>query len=94
MHLIRRAVRLVLLVCKGGILMEDIQTSVYNFLEAVGTSPNSWEDAVKSVVTKASETIEDIRIVEIIKLDAKVENQRIVLYRARVKLSFKLKGAD
>jgi hypothetical protein len=74
--------------------MEDIQTSVYNFLEAVGTSPNSWEDAVKSVVTKASETIEDIRIVEIIKLDAKVENQRIVLYRARVKLSFKLKGAD
>jgi flavin-binding protein dodecin len=34
------------------------------------------------------------QINEIIKLDARVENQDIVLYRARVKLSFKLEGAD
>jgi hypothetical protein len=74
--------------------MEDMHESVYKFIEAVGTSENSWEDAVKNVVTKASESVEDIRIVEVIQLDAKVENQAVVLYRARVKLSFKLKTAD
>ena len=74
--------------------MEDIHESVYKFLEAVGTSETSWEDAVKSVVKKASESIEDIRIVEVLQLDARIENQEVVLYRARVKLSFKLKGGD
>ena len=94
MHFIRRAEYLVLLACKGDVEMEEIQPSVYKFIEAVGTSENSWEDAVKSVVAKASESIEDIRIVEIIQLDAKVDNQAVTLYRARVKLSFKLKTAD
>jgi dodecin len=74
--------------------MEDMHESVYKFLEAVGTSDLSWEDAVKHVVAKASESIEDLRIVEVIQLDARVENQGIVQYRARVKLSFKLKGSE
>ena len=74
--------------------MEDVHESVYKFLEAVGTSETSWEDAVKNVVKKASESIEDLRIVEVIQLDARVENQEVMLYRARVKLSFKLKGGD
>ena len=74
--------------------MEDTHESVYKFLEAVGTSDISWEDAVKHVVAKAAESIADIRIVEIIQLDCRVENQGIVQYRARVKISFKLKGSD
>ncbi|HME56341.1 MAG TPA: dodecin family protein [Candidatus Lokiarchaeia archaeon] len=74
--------------------MEEMHESVYKFIEAVGTSEVSWEDAVKNIVKKAAESIEDIRIVEIKDLDAKVENQEVVLYRVRVKLSFKLKGGD
>ena len=74
--------------------MEDIHESVYKFVEAVGTSDTSWEDAVKNIVKKAAESIEDIRVVEVKEMDARVENQEVVLYRVRVKLSFKLKGGD
>ena len=63
--------------------------SVYKIIELVGSSATSFEDAVKSAVEKASKTLRDIRICEVVKLDAKIENGAIVAYRARVQLSFK-----
>lgn len=63
--------------------------SVYKIIELVGTSPNSWEEAARNAVETASETLQDIRIAEIAQLDMKVEENRVVSYRARVKLSFK-----
>ena len=66
--------------------MED---SVYNIIELVGTSKTSWEDATKNAIEKASKTLEDLRVAEIVKLDVTVENGKITGYRARVNLSFK-----
>lgn len=63
--------------------------SVYKFVELVGTSEKSWEDAVNQVVIKAAESLRDLRIAEVITLDAKIDDQKIALYRAKVKLSFK-----
>jgi len=63
--------------------------SVYKIIELVGTSAASWEDAAKAAVEKASKSLRDLRIAEIGKLDMKVENGRVVAYRARVKVSFK-----
>ena len=63
--------------------------SVYKIIELVGTSPNSWEEALKNVVEQATKTLQDLRIAEVSKLDVKLENGKIVAYRARVKLSFK-----
>ena len=51
--------------------------SIYKVLELVGTSPNSWEDAVKKVVDEAGKTLKDLRIAEISDLDAKIENNRV-----------------
>ena len=48
-----------------------------------------WEDAVSRIISKAAETLRDLRIAEVIKLDVKIDDQKIALYRARVKLSFK-----
>ncbi|MHA1992546.1 MAG: dodecin family protein [Candidatus Hodarchaeales archaeon] len=62
---------------------------VYKVIELVGSSPTSWEDAVNIAVSEASKSLRDIRIVEVITLDAKVSEGKIVSYRARVKLSFK-----
>ncbi|MHA2172756.1 MAG: dodecin family protein [Candidatus Kariarchaeaceae archaeon] len=67
--------------------------SVYKVIELVGTSPTSWEEAIQAVVAKASQTLRDIRIVEVEKLDAKVDGGKVVAYRARVKLSFKFEGS-
>lgn len=63
--------------------------STYKIVELVGTSPNSWEEAVQNVVTKASETLRNLRIVEVVSQDAKIADGKIVAFRAKVKLSFK-----
>lgn len=63
--------------------------SVYKIVELVGSSTVSWEDAAKNAVDRAAKTLRDLRIAEITKLDMKVEDGKVVAYRARVKLSFK-----
>jgi flavin-binding protein dodecin len=66
--------------------------SVYKFIELVGSSESSFEDAVKNAVATAAKTLRDLRIAEIIKLDCKLLNNEIVVWRARVKLSFKFES--
>jgi hypothetical protein len=68
--------------------------SVYKVIELVGTSTVSWEDAAKNAIERASKTLRDLRIAEISKLDMKVENGKVVAYRARVLLSFKYEDGD
>ena len=63
--------------------------SVYKIVELVGSSEIGWEDAVKNAVEAASQSLRDLRICEVIKLDTKIEDNKIVAYRARVQLSFK-----
>ena len=64
--------------------------SVYKVIELVGTSDVSWEDAAKNAVETASRTLKNLRIAEVGKMDMKVENGKVVAYRARVSLSFKI----
>ena len=66
--------------------------SVYNVIELVGTSTESWEDAAKHAVETAAKSLDELRIAEVAKLDMKVEDGKVVAYRARVHLSFKYKG--
>lgn len=68
--------------------------SVYKVIELVGTSEKSWEDAAKKAVETASKSLKDLRIAEIVKLDMRVENGKVVAYRAKVSLSFKYKDED
>ena len=68
--------------------------SVYKIIELVGTSEVSWEEAAKQAVETASKTLSDLRIAEITKLDVRIENGKVVAYRARVSLSFKYKGEE
>ncbi len=63
--------------------------SVYKIIDLVGTSKKSWEDAVNSVIAKASQSLRDLRIAEVKELDVKIEDGKIAAYRARVALSFK-----
>ena len=67
--------------------------SVYKIIELVGTSTQSWEDAAKTAVERAGGTLRDLRIAEVEKLDMHVENGKVALFRARIKLSFKYEEA-
>jgi len=66
-----------------------MSNSVYKFIEMVGTSATSWEDAAKSAVETAAKTLRDTRVAEVKDLDMKIEDGKVVLFRATVKLSFK-----
>jgi flavin-binding protein dodecin len=71
-------------------MKEDIMAgSTYKIIELVGTSDKSWEEAAKVAVETASESVKDLRIAEITKLDMTIENGRVKAYRARVNVSFK-----
>ncbi len=65
---------------------------VYRVTEIIGTSSKSWEDAAASAVEAAAKSLRDLRIAEVSKLDMKIENGKVVAYRARVLLSFKYDG--
>ena len=63
--------------------------SVYNVIELVGTSTESWEKAAKAAVETAAKSLRDLRIAEIEKLDAHIKDGKVEMYRAKVKVSFK-----
>ena len=63
--------------------------SVYKVIQLVGTSTDSWEAAARNAVETASKSLKNLRIAEIGKLDMKLEDGKVVAYRARVTLSFK-----
>jgi len=69
-------------------------SSVYRVTQVIGTSNTSWEDAAKNAVGTASGTLHDLRIAEIAKLDVKIEDGKVVQYRARLALSFKYDSGD
>ena len=69
--------------------------SVYRVTELVGTSSESWEKAAATAVETASQTLRDLRVAEVVKLDLQLEDGRVRAYRARVKVSFKYdRGGD
>ncbi len=64
--------------------------SVYKIIELVGSSPISWEEAAQNAVKSAGLSIRDLRVAEVDTLDIVIEDGKGVIYRAKVKLSFKI----
>ena len=65
--------------------------SIYKVIEIVGTSENSWEEAAKNAVERASQSLKDLRVAEVTSQDLKIENGEVVAYRTKVSVSFKFK---
>ncbi|HUF84066.1 MAG TPA: dodecin family protein [Acidimicrobiia bacterium] len=66
--------------------------SVYKLIELVGTSTESWEKAAAAAVNLAGQSLRDLRIAEVDKLDMVLEGGKVTAYRAKVTLSFKFEG--
>jgi dodecin len=67
--------------------------SVYKVIELIGTSKESWEKAAASAVTRASKTLRDLRVAEVVKLDMQLdETGAVEAYRAKLNVSFKFEG--
>ena len=68
--------------------------STYKIIELVGTSETSWEDAARGAVETAGESLKDLRIAEVTKLDMTIENGNVKNFRARINVSFKYQKSD
>ena len=63
--------------------------STYKIIELVGTSDSSWEEAARVAIETAGESLKDLRIAEITKMDVTIEDGKVKNYRARLNVSFK-----
>ena len=63
--------------------------SVYNVIELIGTSDQSWEQATANAINEASKTLRDLRVAEVIEQDVVIENGAVSAFRTKVRLSFK-----
>ena len=63
--------------------------SIYKIIELIGTSEKSWEDAAVKAVNRASQTLSDLRIAEVVSQDLKIEDGKVSAFRTKLSLSFK-----
>ncbi len=63
--------------------------SVYKIIDLVGSSSTSWEDAATSAINRASQSLRDLRIAEVMKLDIKIEDGKPAQFRTNLRVSFK-----
>ncbi len=63
--------------------------SVYKVIELIGTSSKSWDEAAKSAIDRASKSLRDLRVAEVVELDIALKDGKFEAFRARLKVSFK-----
>ena len=67
--------------------------SVYKVIEIVGSSGESWEKAASAAIERASNSLRDLRIAEVVEQDLHIEDGKISACRIRLKISFKFEEA-
>jgi flavin-binding protein dodecin len=67
--------------------------SLYRVVRIIGTSPTSWEEAAKVALEEAAKHLEDLRVAEVELLDIRMQENKVVEYRARVRVSFRYNPA-
>jgi flavin-binding protein dodecin len=67
--------------------------STYKVIEIVGSSYTGWGDAAKAAIETASQTLRDLRIAEVTRMDVRMESGKLQ-YRTRLKVSFKIQSLE
>ncbi len=73
---------------------EEVPQGVVKIIELVGSSPNSFSDAVRNAVSTAAQTLRNITGVDVLSSNATVENGQISLYKVQVKIAFVLESGN
>ena len=67
--------------------------SVYKFIEIVGTSEISWEDAASTAIKTAASSVRDLRVAEVEQMDI-INDGGVIIYRTKLKLSFRIERVE
>ncbi len=63
--------------------------SVYRVTEVVGVSSESWEDAARTAVETAAQSVRELRIAEVVRQDLTIQDGAVLNFRVRLGISFK-----
>ena len=63
---------------------------VYKKIELVGSSQTTLEDAIEGAVTKASETIRNMRWFEVKEIRGQIDEQKIAYWQVTVQIGFRV----
>ena len=67
---------------------------VYRVIEVVGSSPDSIENAIKSAVNKASNTLRHLRWFEVVETRGHIENGAVHHFQVTLKLGFSVEDEN
>lgn len=62
--------------------------TVVKIIELVGSSPKGWVEAANDALQEAAKTIKNIKSLHVKRCTAKVKDNKIVEYRAVVRIAF------
>ena len=65
---------------------------IYKVLELVGSSKTSIEDAIQQALTRAGETIRNIRWFQVLETRGVVDAGQVTFYQVTIKVGFTLEG--
>jgi dodecin len=63
---------------------------VYKTIELVGSSPRGVEDAVQKAISKAAETVRNLRWFEVLDTRGHIENGKVAHWQVTLKIGFTL----
>lgn len=66
-----------------------MSNSVYKVIELVGTSAKSWDKAGLAAVERASKSLRDLRVAEVVSQDLVIEKGKVKAFRTKISVSFK-----
>jgi flavin-binding protein dodecin len=73
---------------------DPMAESVSKVIELVGTSTESWEKAAAAAIERASKSLRDLRIAQVLEQDLVIDKGKVEAYRTKLKVSFKYEGKD
>lgn len=63
---------------------------VYKQIEITGTSPDSIEEAIKNALSKASETVRNMRWMEVVDIRGNIQDNMLNVFQVTIKVGFSL----
>ena len=66
-----------------------MKDSVYQVIELIGSSSESWEHAAQNAVREAARSYSDLRVAEVIEMDVLIEGGAIIAFRTKLRMSYK-----
>jgi flavin-binding protein dodecin len=67
---------------------------MFKMIDLVGTSTSSIEEAIQNAVSRANETIRDLRWFEVVQTRGHIENGKVGHYQVGLRVAFTLEAAQ